>query len=406
MIWTFYGPVTALVIDPFNPSILHAGVGRTGDPGEDPTPVGAFRSSDGGATWQQGLGLGNNVFSLAIDPSDTSIVYAGTGIVYAGTSGVWKSIDGGGSWETTGLTYSHVYGLIVDPSNNSIIYAGTDEGVFKSITGGGSWSVSLIYTPVYALAIDPSNSNIVYAGSDGYYGALFKSTDGARTWNTINSGLTDIRNASVFSLAVDPSNPGTIYAGGIDQAGTYGVVYKSTNSGGSWSGMSNGLPNSQVSALVIDPGNPDTLYAGTPNGVFKFVTYMLTTSVNPSGAGALRPPSGYYNGGQGLSVSAVPTPGYTFSGWSGDLSGVVNPTTITMDGPKAITANFTGCGNLPVQIGSGFYSDIQSAYNAAVSGDLIESQGVEFIGDLLVDRNIGVTCRVGMIVDFQQLPES
>ncbi|HHN93981.1 MAG TPA: PKD domain-containing protein, partial [Anaerolineae bacterium] len=34
-------------------------------------------------------------------------------------------------------------------------------------------------------------------------------------------------------------------------------------------------------------------------------------------------------------------PGWTFSGWSGDLNGSTNPVTLTMDGDKEVTATFT-----------------------------------------------------------------
>jgi len=37
----------------------------------------------------------------------------------------------------------------------------------------------------------------------------------------------------------------------------------------------------------------------------------------------------------------VPATGYSFGGWSDDLSSSMNPTTITMDGNKTVTANFT-----------------------------------------------------------------
>ena len=105
------------------------------------------------------------VYALAIDPSNTSIVYAGW-------SGVFKSWNGGGTW-ISGLSGALVYALAIDPKNTSIVYAGTDVGVFKSTNGGGTWSAintgltatTYVYPLVYALAIDPSNTSIVYAGT-------------------------------------------------------------------------------------------------------------------------------------------------------------------------------------------------------------------------------------------------
>jgi alpha-amylase len=70
--------------------------------------------------------------------------------------------------------------------------------------------------------------------------------------------------------------------------------------------------------------------------------YTLTTSVNPPGAGivTLNPPSGTYNAGTAVTLTATPNSGYTFSSWSGDLTGSTNPAQITMDGNKTVTAVF------------------------------------------------------------------
>ena len=42
-----------------------------------------------------------------------------------------------------------------------------------------------------------------------------------------------------------------------------------------------------------------------------------------------------------VTLTAYPAADWTFSGWSGDLSGTTNPTTITMSGNKTVTATFT-----------------------------------------------------------------
>jgi hypothetical protein len=72
------------------------------------------------------------------------------------------------------------------------------------------------------------------------------------------------------------------------------------------------------------------------------ITYPLTTSVNPSGAGivTLNPAGGTYNAGTAVTLTATPNSGYTFSSWSGDLTGSTNPAQITMDGNKTVTAVF------------------------------------------------------------------
>ena len=65
--------------------------------------------------------------------------------------------------------------LAIDPLDPSIIYAGTDGGVFESTNGGTTWNAmnrGLTNTHVTSLAIDPLNPDVIYTGTDG--GGVFK----------------------------------------------------------------------------------------------------------------------------------------------------------------------------------------------------------------------------------------
>ncbi len=68
--------------------------------------------------------------------------------------------------------------------------------------------------------------------------------------------------------------------------------------------------------------------------------HTLTTNVIGSGSVDLSPPGGTYAQGTGVSLTAQPSSGFEFSGWSGDLNGTLNPTTLTMDSDKNVTATF------------------------------------------------------------------
>jgi regulation of enolase protein 1 (concanavalin A-like superfamily) len=69
--------------------------------------------------------------------------------------------------------------------------------------------------------------------------------------------------------------------------------------------------------------------------------YTLTTNVAGSGAVTVDPAQATYSAGEVVTITAVPDDGWYFSGWSGDLSGSANPTTLRMDANKTITATFT-----------------------------------------------------------------
>ena len=70
--------------------------------------------------------------------------------------------------------------------------------------------------------------------------------------------------------------------------------------------------------------------------------YSLTTAVNPTGGGTASPSgTSWYDSGQSVSVSVIAGSEYSFSGWSGDLTGTSSPISLTMNGPKSVTAQMT-----------------------------------------------------------------
>jgi len=70
--------------------------------------------------------------------------------------------------------------------------------------------------------------------------------------------------------------------------------------------------------------------------------YTLTTSVSPAGGGSVSvyPDSVSYASGMNVMVTATPSSGYTFTGWSGASTSTNSSVTITMNGDKTLTANF------------------------------------------------------------------
>jgi uncharacterized repeat protein (TIGR02543 family) len=72
--------------------------------------------------------------------------------------------------------------------------------------------------------------------------------------------------------------------------------------------------------------------------------YTLTVNTVGQGSVTLNPPGGVYNDGTVVTLTAVPSSGWQFDNWSGDLSGSANPTTITMNANKTVTANFSEVG--------------------------------------------------------------
>jgi len=128
------------------------------------------------------------------------------------------------------------------------------------MTNSGVWEAVNTNLPagsVLALAVDPKNHLTLYAGTNG--SGIFKSTDGAGSWNPINADLTDPTVSAIVinAIRVDPVNSAVLYVG------TGLGVFRSTNSGEKWDPFNTGLPVISVLSLAIDPTRPQTLYAGT-----------------------------------------------------------------------------------------------------------------------------------------------
>jgi Bacterial Ig-like domain (group 3)/NHL repeat len=71
-------------------------------------------------------------------------------------------------------------------------------------------------------------------------------------------------------------------------------------------------------------------------------SYQLTAASSPSGGGTVSPASGtYYPSGAVVNLSASPNSGYIFSGWTGPVAVPSSAsTTVTMNAPESVTANF------------------------------------------------------------------
>ena len=95
-----------------------------------------------------------------------------------------------------------------------------------------------------------------------------------------------------------------------------------------------------VSSTTGSVGLSEIQAYGTPASGTQ---YTLTTGATPTGAGSVtvNPNQASYASGTQVVLTAAPSTGYTFSGWSGGASGTANPLTVTITGNLSITASFT-----------------------------------------------------------------
>ena len=82
----------------------------------------------------------------------------------------------------------------------------------------------------------------------------------------------------------------------------------------------------------------------------------LVTNADPSGSGTFNATaqncSGGYTSGTLVQLTAVPGPGFRFTGWSGDATGSANPLTVVMNTSKTVTASFAAIPLLSAPVGT------------------------------------------------------
>jgi hypothetical protein len=78
----------------------------------------------------------------------------------------------------------------------------------------------------------------------------------------------------------------------------------------------------------------------TATFTLNIYTLTVTTAGNGSGTTSNNPPGTTFTHGTPVTVTATPNPGSSFTGWSGDCSGI-GPCVVTMNTHRAVTATFT-----------------------------------------------------------------
>ena len=220
--------------------------------------------------------------------------------------------------------YSYVSGVY--EGGHAILIVGYDDagGYFIVKNSWGSWGKPGYFKIAY--------SQLANKVEFGWYTIAYQAPPQASyTVNTNPPGLQVTVDGSVYtSPHTFTWSSGTVHTIGSSSPqlapdGRTRYVFSSWNDAG--------LQTHQVTAPAVS-----TTY------VASFVTqYSLTSTVNPSAGGSvtLTPNAPWYDSGQAVQARIIPSAGYTFSGWSGDLSGTANPASVTMNGPKAVTANLT-----------------------------------------------------------------
>ena len=288
--WSELGPyniggrIRSILTDPNDPT--HLWIGSVGG--------GIFETEDSGGVWFAVAGFAANlpVSTMVMDPTDSNIIYAGTGEGFGNFdalqgAGVFKSTDLGVTWTQlpstdptnpvvcatyAGCPWTFVNRLAISPDGATIL-AATNNGCERSTDGGATWTARTFNT-VEDVDFHPTDSTKAVYGGIGVAGY---STDGGQNWSnaTFTPAITGIgvgtSNGGRVELAYARTNTLIVYAV-VDN--NNGDVYRSLDGGKTYTRVNTGtnffLGSSSIfgdqgwydNALWVNPFNASFLIVG------------------------------------------------------------------------------------------------------------------------------------------------
>jgi photosystem II stability/assembly factor-like uncharacterized protein len=268
--------VGSLAVDPFEPEHLLAG----GVAHRDGGSTGLFASNDGGLTWVRVPLIGGPAYrchDVRFHPATQGLVYA-TVSALGMQNGVWRSSDGGASWQqlTAGLPSPDRVlrtALALAPSDPDVLYALMSTGgqptrvlgIFRSADRGDTWHSiggrhfanerQMSYNNT--IVVHPTDADHVLCGGVD----LHLTTDAGASWSRVtrwdaDRGAPNYAHADHHALVMPAASPGTVYDlndGGMDF---------SADGGNTWENRSKGLATNMFYDLAVAQTNGQVIAGG------------------------------------------------------------------------------------------------------------------------------------------------
>ncbi|MCY3845417.1 MAG: exo-alpha-sialidase [Acidobacteria bacterium] len=264
------------------------------------TRKGAFLLTSDGARRQWSVDgphfAGWEVFHVAGSPADAQRLYASAHAHWFGQV-IQRSDDGGRTWNAVGnefryegetgthkwydgtphpWEFARVWHLEPDRTDPDMVYAGVeDAALFRSTDGGRTWQelAGLRRHPsgpswepgagglcLHTILLDPHDSQRIFTAISA--AGAFRSDDGGGTWRPVNRGLRSDNipepeaevGHCVHRLAMHPSRPGVLFMQ------KHWDVMRSDDAGESWREISGNLPSDFGFPIAVHATEPETIY--------------------------------------------------------------------------------------------------------------------------------------------------
>ena len=304
--------VESLAIDPRDSNIIYAGTWYL-----------PYKSTDGGQSWKiikNGIIDDSDIFAINIDPRNANHVIA------SACSGIYETRNAGDSWQKVQGIPSQsrrTRAILQHPSVPGLVFAGTTEGFWRSAKGGenNSWLVTTSrQLEINSIAVHPSNPNAVYIGTNNY--GVMVSTDGGKNFVPSNNGFSG---RFVNAILPDRENMNRVYATTINTATGGGFFFVSSDGGASWQPSMRNMPPRLIGYSIFqDERDGNVIYLGTNLGVYRSadrgVSWAPVTARKPAAPPAKKRPPIRRTVAQAPSARRSPAPPQTDQQSSPSLS--------------------------------------------------------------------------------------
>ncbi len=302
------------------------------------------RNKTGVEVWMaQGSPTGNEAVTatFANDPTNALITVARySGVSAADPIGVTvRGNTNGEEGSCSGGSDNSSYNLSLTPESTGTMIVALVATRTKTNTPGSG------YTEQAETTVGSSGNKIGLALQDkmvslldpvAVNGSLSGSTDWAVIGLELKSGSSGTPQYTLATQTVGSGSVSLNPAGGTYDENTVVELTATADAGFEFTGWSGELSGNSNPDSVTMSGNK------TVTATFTSLTpqYSLTTNISGSGTIQRSPDQALYDSSETVVLTATADSAYRFTGWSGVLSGSVNPDSVEMDSNTTVNATF------------------------------------------------------------------